>query len=42
MQNVWPTISQTLSKDTAGDTESDKQKYEADMEKVCKSHRVID
>ena len=37
-QNVSPTISQTsLSKDTTGDTENDKQEYEPDMEKVCRS-----
>ena len=41
-QNVSATISQTSlvppSKDTAGETENDKQEYEPDMEKVCRSH----
>ena len=40
-QDVSLTISQTSldspSKDTAGDTENDKQEYEPDMEKVCRS-----
>jgi ATP-binding cassette subfamily C (CFTR/MRP) protein 1 len=46
-QNVLATISQTSlpSKDTAGDTENDKQEYEPDMEKVCwnrpTSHKLL-
>ena len=38
-QNLSATISETTlvspSKDTAGDIEKDKQKYDPDMEKVC-------